>query len=183
MSYAVALEGPQAEGRRFQEGRRFEKVNEIIQKYGRDPSELVTILQEVQKEYRYLPEEIMTYIATALGIPPSKVFGVATFYAQFSLEPQGRYVIRMCDGTACHVRGSQLTLKAVRKKLGLKPGESTTRDMQFTVETVSCLGACGLAPVIMINDRIYGQMTPEKAGKLLDELMTEGKGEGTDDEN
>lgn len=151
--------------------RLFEKVNEILSKYDREPSALISILQEVQAEYRYLPEEIMTYIATALGIPPSKVFGVATFYAQFSLEPQGRYVIRMCDGTACHVRGSSKVLQAVRKKLGLSGKETTTSDMQFTIETVSCLGACGLAPVVMVNDRVYGQMTPEKVNRLLDELM------------
>ncbi|HHY97338.1 MAG TPA: NADH-quinone oxidoreductase subunit NuoE [Firmicutes bacterium] len=152
--------------------RLFEKVNEILSKYDREPSALISILQEVQAEYRYLPEEIMTYIATALGIPPSKVFGVATFYAQFSLEPQGRYVIRMCDGTACHVRGSSKVLQAVRKKLGLSGKETTTSDMQFTIETVSCLGACGLAPVVMVNDRVYGQMTPEKVDRLLDELMS-----------
>ncbi|HHV62924.1 MAG TPA: NADH-quinone oxidoreductase subunit NuoE [Firmicutes bacterium] len=151
--------------------RRFEKVNEILEKYECDRAALISILQEVQDEYRYLPKEILTYVATALGLPPAKVYGVATFYAQFSLEPQGKYVIRACDGTACHVRGSQPVLRAICNKLKLKDGERTTRDLMFTVETVSCLGACGLAPVVMINDKIYGQMTPEKVTKVLDDII------------
>jgi NADH-quinone oxidoreductase subunit E len=149
-------------------GRKFEKLQEIIARYEGKVSHLIAILQEVQQEYRYLPEEVLTYIATALNIPPAVVYGVATFYAQFSLVPKGKYVIRVCDGTACHVRGSEPIHFALRKELGLAEGQQTTDDLQFTVETVSCLGACGLAPVVTINDRdVYGQMTPEDVLRVL----------------
>ena len=154
-----------------QQERQFAKVNEIIALYEADESALIPILQKVQEEYRYLPEEILTYIATALGISPATVYGVATFYAQFSLDPLGKYVVRVCDGTACHVRRSQAVLDAIRKKVGLASGEKTTQDLGFTVETVSCLGACGLAPVVMINDHVYGNMTPEAITEILDTLQ------------
>jgi NADH-quinone oxidoreductase subunit E len=153
--------------------RKFEKVNEVIKHHGKEPSALIPILQEVQEEYRYLPEEILTYIAMAMDLSPATVYGVATFYAQFSLEPKGKYVVRICDGTACHVRGSNPVQEAVRKKVGLKQGKQTTADLRFTVETVSCLGACGLAPVMMINDQIYGQMTAEAVEVILDRLLAE----------
>lgn len=153
--------------------RKFEKINGIIEKNGKSQSSLIPILQAVQSEYRYLPEEILTYIATALGIPSATVFGVATFYAQFSLEPKGKYIVRVCDGTACHVRGSGPVYDAIRKKVGLKDGKFTTQDLRFTVETVACLGACGLAPVLMVNDKVYGQMTPEAAGIIVDALLGE----------
>lgn len=149
----------------------FEKVNEIIAQHKGEKSELISILQKVQEEYRYLPEEILTYIATALDMSPATVYGVATFYAQFSLDPLGKYVIRVCDGTACHVRGSQSVLDAIRKKVGLADGQKTTKDLGFTVETVSCLGACGLAPVVMINDEVYGSMTPEAITEIIDTLQ------------
>jgi NADH-quinone oxidoreductase subunit E len=153
--------------------RRFEKVNAIIEQHGTESSALIPILQEVQEEYRYLPEEILTYVATAMGISPATVYGVATFYAQFSLEPKGKYVIKLCDGTACHVRGSNPVKEAVRKRIGLKNDQTTTSDLRFTVETVSCLGACGLAPVVMINDQIYGQMTPEGINIIIDKILEE----------
>lgn len=161
--------------------RSFEKVNEIIKANGSRKSALISILQEVQEEYRYLPEEILTYIATVMGISPSKVFGVATFYENFSLEPKGKYVIKVCDGTACHVRKSQDILKTIKKKLKLKEGQNTTEDLLFTLETVSCLGACGLAPVMVINDRVYGKMTPEAVEKAIDEIFKEERGEGLND--
>lgn len=151
--------------------RSFKRVNEIIKANGNQKSALITILQEVQEEYRYLPEEILTYIATVMGISPSKVFGVATFYENFSLEPKGKYVIKVCDGTACHVRKSRDILKALRKKLELKEGQNTTKDLLFTLETVSCLGACGLAPVVVINDKVYGKMTPDAVEKVIDDII------------
>lgn len=151
--------------------RKFEKVCEILDRYERDSAKLIPILQEVQDEYRYLPEEVLTYVATSLGIPPAKVFGVATFYAHFALEPKGRYVVRLCDGTACHVKGSIAILDALRERLGLPEGKNTTPDMLFTVETVSCLGACGLAPAVVINEDVHGQMTPDSAVALIDEIM------------
>lgn len=151
--------------------RKFKHVNEIIARHGQGQQALVPILQEVQAEYRYLPEEILTYIATAMGLSVATVFGVATFYAQFSLEPKGKYVIRACDGTACHVRHSMPVYEAIRKKVGLTQGKFTTPDLLFTVETVSCLGACGLAPVITINDEVHGKMTPEAAEVIIDTLL------------
>ncbi len=151
--------------------RKFERVNEIIQKHNGKKSALIAILQEIQEEYRYLPEEILTYVATAMDLSPATVFGVATFYAQFSLEPKGKYIIKVCDGTACHVRGSGPLYKSIRKKVGLQDGKFTTEDMNFTVETVSCLGACGLAPVVTINEKVYGQMTPEGIEIIIEKLM------------
>ncbi|HBF39339.1 MAG TPA: NADH-quinone oxidoreductase subunit NuoE [Firmicutes bacterium] len=153
--------------------RKFEKVNEIISRYGKLQSALIPILQEVQGEYRYLPEEILTYIATVMDLSPATVYGVATFYAQFSLEAKGKYVIKMCDGTACHVRGSESVKNTIQKRLGLASGKQTTPDMRFTLETVSCLGACGLAPVVMINDQIYGQMTPDAINIIIDKILAE----------
>ncbi|HHW42860.1 NAD(P)H-dependent oxidoreductase subunit E [Desulfofundulus thermobenzoicus] len=160
--------------------RKFAKLQEIIHRHGGQVSHLIAILQEVQQEYRYLPEEVMTFIATALNVPPAVVYGVATFYAQFSLAPKGKYVIRVCNGTACHVRGAEPIHFALRRALGLAEGQETTEDLQFTVETVSCLGACGLAPVVTINDReIFGQLTPEDTVRVLQALQTwESRGEG-----
>lgn len=159
--------------------RKFDKVNEIVERNGRDTSRLISILQEIQEEYRYLPEEVLTYVATALGISPATVYGVATFYAQFSLVPKGKYVIKVCNGTACHVRGSEKLIDVIRRKLGLSEKKKTTDDLRFTLETVSCIGACGLAPVMTINDtEVHGQMTPEAVEIVLDELMKrEGEGE------
>jgi len=151
--------------------RKFEYVFEIVERNERNPSRLIPILQAVQEQYRYLPEEILTLVATALGLSPAKVFGVATFYSHFTLTPRGKYCIRICDGTACHVKRSDGLLDALREKLLLREGASTTADLLFTLETVSCLGACGLAPVIVINDEVYGQMTPVKAIALVDDLL------------
>lgn len=120
---------------------------------------------------RYLPEEVLIYVATSLGLPPARVYGVATFYAHFALEPKGKFVVRLCDGTACHVKKSIPILEALRKRLSLTDKKTTTPDMLFTVETVSCLGACGLAPVMVINDDVHGQVTPEKAVALIEEIM------------
>lgn len=151
--------------------RKFEKVCEILDQYHHDSAKLIPIMQAVQEEYRYLPEEVLTYVATSLGIPASQVYGVATFYSHFALKPKGKYVIKICDGTACHVKKSIPILEALMKKLRLEPGKMTTPDMLFTVETVSCLGACGLAPVLVINEEVHGLMTPEATEKLIDEII------------
>lgn len=151
--------------------RKLEKVCEIIEQNKRDPARLIPILQAVQDEYRYLPEEILTFIATSLDLTPARVYGVATFYSHFTLKPKGKYIVRVCDGTACHVKKSTLLLDAIRGKLGLKDNAGTTPDMLFTVETVSCLGACGLAPALVINEEVYGQVSPEKAVALIDEIL------------
>ena len=155
--------------------RKFEKVCEILDKNGRDPARLIPILQAVQEEYRYLPEEIMTYIGTSIGVSPARVYGVSTFYSHFALVPKGKHVIRVCDGTACHVKKSTGLLDALRSRLGLSETKPTTDDMLFTVETVSCLGACGLSPALVINDDVHGQMTPEKAIALLDSVIAKEK--------
>ena len=151
--------------------RKLEKVCQILEQNQRDPGRLIPVLQLVQEEYRYLPEEILTFIATSLNLTPARVYGVATFYSHFTLQPKGKYIIRICDGTACHVKKSTDLLDAMREKLQLANGSTTTPDMLFTIETVSCLGACGLAPVIVVNDEVYGQMTPDKAVALIEEIM------------
>jgi NADH-quinone oxidoreductase subunit E len=156
--------------------RRFDAVCRILDAHLRDPAKLIPILQAVQDEYRYLPEEVLVYVATSLGLPPARVYGVATFYAHFALEPKGTHVVRLCDGTACHVKGSIPILDAIRVRLGLSETKKTTPDMLFTVETVSCLGACGLAPVVVVDDQVHGQMTPEKAVELVEAILArEGK--------
>lgn len=150
--------------------RQFDRIQEIIGQYGATESALIPILQKVQEEYRYLPEEILTFVATALNLPPATVYGVATFYAQFSLEPKGKYVVKVCDGTACHVRKNQPIINALRRRLGLPEGQSTTVDMRYTLDVVSCIGACALAPAVVIDGVVHGQMTPEKVDKAIDEL-------------
>lgn len=152
----------------------FSKVEGIIKSYGAKKSNLIAILQKVQEEFRYLPEDVMTYIGTKIeGLSPATVFGVATFYAQFSLEPKGKYEIKVCDGTACHVRGSMPVLNAVRARLSIKEGQLTTDNGLFSLETVSCLGACGLAPVVVINEKVYPQMTSDAVKIVLDTIMQE----------
>ncbi len=145
-------------------------VDAIIDEYGAYPSSVIAILQGVQEEYRYLPEEVFPYLAKRLGVSEARIYSVATFYENFSLEPKGKYVIKVCDGTACHVRKSIPILKRLRSDLSLNDNKVTTDDLMFTVETVSCLGACGLAPVMTVNDKVYPCMTPDKASKLLKEL-------------
>jgi NADH-quinone oxidoreductase subunit E len=151
--------------------RKFEKVFEIVDQNDRSAARLIPILQAVQAEYRYLPEEILAFIATSLGISPARVFGVATFYSLFTLKPKGKYLIRVCDGTACHVKRSMDVHDILCKKLNLREGKDTTPDMLFTVETVNCLGACGLAPAMVVNDEVYGQLTPDRAKEIIDEII------------
>ena len=155
------------------ESTKFDKVCTILDKYERDPHKLIPILQEIQEEYQYLPEDIMTFVSTALGISTSSIYGVATFYSHFTLAPKGKYVIKVCDGTACHVKKSEEILDTLRKELGVSPKNKTTEDLLFTLETVACLGACGLAPVVVINDKVHGLMTPEKTIELIDEIKKE----------
>ena len=154
--------------------RKFQRVCDIIDQHDRNPGKLVPILQAVQEEYRYLPEDVLTYVATSLGISPARVYGVATFYAHFALEPKGKHTVRLCDGTACHVKHSIPILEALRARLGLSEKQNTTADMLFTVETVSCLGACGLAPVVVVDEQVHGQMTPEKAVEVIEQIMASG---------
>jgi len=156
--------------------RKFDRIVDILESNRRDPARLIPILQQVQEFYRYLPEEVLTFIATSLALPPSHVFGVATFYAHFTLVPKGRHTCKLCDGTACHVRGSQPILEALHKELKLSNTKHTTDDMLFTVEAVSCLGACGLAPVLVIDDKVHPGVTPEVAVSLIRDIRA-GKAE------
>lgn len=151
----------------------FSVVDEILSQHEKAELSTISILQDIQDYYHYLPKEVFPYVAKAIGVGEARLYGVATFYENFSLEPKGKYVIRCCDGTACHVRGSLPILDQLRKTLDLSEEKKTTDDLNFTVETVSCLGACGLAPVITVNGVVHPAMTPEKALDLLDELKAE----------
>ncbi len=141
-------------------------LNKILAKYSGKEDDLIPILQEVQEEFRYLPADVTQEIARFLHIPPSKVFGVSTFYALFKLAPSGRRVVRLCRGTACHVRGGARILRDVEKRLGIKPGE-TTKDLEYTLETVACVGACALAPNMTIGKNVYGKLTTRKVGDVF----------------
>lgn len=145
-------------------------IDALASETGGGPSGIIAILQGVQEQYRYLPREVFPYLSKKLGVSEARIYSVATFYENFSLEPKGRFVIKICDGTACHVRKSIPILERLRAELGLSASKVTTADLGFTVETVSCLGACGLAPVMTVNDRVYPAMTPDKAVELLEEL-------------
>ena len=153
----------------------FEKICEILNDNNYRPDKLIPILREIQEEYRYLPEEVMTFVASSLDISPARVFGVATFFEHFKLSPRGKYIIKICDGTACHVKGSMDLYNTIKDKIGLDDDEETTDDLLFTLETVSCLGACGLAPVMVINDKVYGQLTPEKTEKIIEDIIEKEK--------
>lgn len=148
----------------------YDKADAIIAEHGTEQSALIPIIQDIQAAYRYLPLELLSYVAEKLGINEAKAYSVATFYENFSFEPKGKYVIKVCDGTACHVRGSNPILERLYVELGLSHDKKTTDDMLFTLETVSCLGACGLAPVMTINDKVYPAMTPDTAAAIIEEL-------------
>jgi len=143
-----------------------EKFLQVLKNYRGHESDLIPILQETQQQLSYLPGESLERIAKYLKIPASTVFGVATFYTQFKLVPLGRNVIKVCRGTGCHVRSSSQILTEIEKELAIKAGQ-TTPDLEYSIETVACFGSCALAPVVVINDRVYGRMTPEKVKKLL----------------
>jgi len=143
-----------------------DKLKEVFSRYSGEQQDLIPILQEAQEKFRYLPEAAMREIAKFLHISESSVFGVSTFYAQFKLTPLGKTVVRMCRGTACHVRGAGRVLAEMEKQLGIKAGE-TTEDLEYTLETVACIGACALAPTMTIDDETHGKMTPKKVAEVL----------------
>ena len=138
----------------------------IIAELGNDREKLITILQEIQQEFGYLPEEAMQRVADSLSMSASTIYSVATFYTQFKFVPSGKKICRVCRGTACHVRGGARILREVEKKLGIKPGE-TTEDMEYTLETVACIGACALAPTLTIDNETHGQMTTKKVAEVF----------------
>jgi NADH-quinone oxidoreductase subunit E len=144
------------------------QMDNILSHYEGDRDELITILQEVQEQFRYLPEDALRKVAEFLKITVNEVYAVATFYALFRLKPSGRKMVRVCRGTACHVRGGSHILHDVQKRLGIKPGE-TTKDMEYSLETVACIGACALAPNISIDKETYGQVSSMKLEELFDE--------------
>jgi len=143
-------------------------VNEVLSRYSGKGDELVPILQEVQEQFGYLPAEAMQQTAKFLHISDSTVFGVATFYAQFKFTPTGKRIVKVCRGTACHVRRGARILSEVEKQPGIKPGE-TTDDLEYSLETVACIGACALAPTMVIGKETHGQMTTKKVGELFSE--------------
>ena len=152
----------------------FSVIDAILQSNGYKQQAIISVLQDIQEHYRYLPKEIVPYLSEKLGMSEAKIYSIATFYENFSFEPKGKYVIKVCDGTACHVRHSTPVLEALWKELGLSKDKHTTDDLMFTVETVSCLGACGLAPTMMVNEQVYAAMTPEKVLAVLEELRCRG---------
>ena len=153
--------------------KRMAEMDEILEKHEYEASNIIAILHDTQAKYRYVPREVFPYLSQKLGISTAKIYSVATFYENFSLEPKGKYVFKICDGTACHVRKSIPILERLRKELGLSEKKLTTDDLLFTVETVSCLGACGLAPVLTVNEQVYAAMTPDKTSELIAKLKEE----------
>ncbi len=147
-----------------------QQLEETLAKYKGERGDLIPLLQEVQARFGYLPEEAMRGIAKFLRLSESTLYGVVTFYAQFKFTPGGKHTITVCRGTACHVRGGSRILEEAEKQLGIKPGE-TTSDLEYTLETIACFGSCALAPVMVVDETVYGKMTPEKVTKIM-------KGEG-----
>ncbi len=155
---------------------KMQQLQAVLDHYKEVPGSLITILQKTQDIYDYLPAEIIMLISKETKIKPAKIVGVATFYAQFRFEPVGKYLIMLCQGTACHVNGSERIAQTIEQELGIKDGE-TTKDGLFTLKNVACLGCCSLSPVMMINDETYGTLTPEKVKKILAELKAKGEEE------
>ena len=151
----------------------YQSTDAFLEALGYEEKSLIAILQEIQEKYSYLPREVFPYLSKKMGLSEASIYGVATFYENFSLEAKGKYVIKVCDGTACHVRKSIPILEKLRSELGLSDQKKTTDDQLFTVETVSCLGACGLAPALTVNGEVHPAMTPDKAVELIAQLRKE----------
>ncbi len=149
-----------------------QEVNRILKRYGNDPTDIIAILQDVQHTYRYLPKDVMETLAAKLDIPLSRVYHLATFFRAFSLEPRGKHELHVCLGTACHVRGAPRILEALERGLKIRAGE-TTKDMQYTLETVNCVGACALGPVVVVDGESKGKLNPQRAERLLKQIEPE----------
>ncbi len=156
-----------------------DKLNGILTRYRENEGNLISILQDIETEFGYLREDAIMWISEQLDVPPAKFYGIATFYAQFHLKPKGKNVITACCGTACHVKGSERLINSLVKELAIPAGEDTSEDLNFTVEKVNCVGACSIAPVIIINKAVHGKMTPDKLMKEM-KVLKEGKKEYTD---
>jgi len=150
-----------------------EWLEEIIEKNGRTSTSLIPILQSVQNKYKYLPEHIMSFISEKMQLPLSNVYGVATFYAQFSTEPKGKHIVQICDGTACHVRGAKDIITRLRNDFKLNSDMKTTEDKFLTLETVACIGACAMAPAVIVDGQVYGHLNPDEMVKIMDKMKKE----------
>ena len=148
-------------------------LDSVLEKHDCDKTRIIAIMQDVQEHYRYLPQDALTYIARKVGMSESKLYGVATFYGNFSLDAKGKYVLKVCRGTACHVRKSHDVLKALYEATGTSEQKASSDDGLFSIEIVSCLGACGLSPVVMVNDTVHAAMNPDKARELIARLREE----------
>jgi NADH-quinone oxidoreductase subunit E len=153
-------------------------LDSILERHGRDPANVIAILQDIQAEANWLPEDALRTVCTELGIPPSKMMALATFYKAFSLQPRGKHIVQVCLGTACHVRGAVRILESVERELGIEGGQ-TDEALQWTLETVGCLGACALGPIVVVDGEYHGQMTSAKASRLLQRIKkADGNGAG-----
>ncbi|MCX7994877.1 MAG: NAD(P)H-dependent oxidoreductase subunit E [candidate division WOR-3 bacterium] len=147
-----------------------ENIEKIIKQYKEKEIDLIQVLHNIQNDFNYLPQDVLIHLSKALHIPLSRIYSIATFYAAFSLVPRGKHLCTVCMGTACHVRGAPAVLSRIEELLGIKPGETTT-DNNFTLETVNCLGACALAPIVVIDGEYHGQTTVNKVDKLLEKYV------------
>ena len=175
-STAIDIDSDNGHGLVFDDG----PVNDILDRYQGRAGAVIPVLQETQDAYGYLPRAAVELIARRLRRPAAQVYGVATFYAQFHLKPRGKHIIRACLGTACHVRGAERLLDHLAEELGVQPGE-TTPDLLFTLERVACLGACGLAPTMMVDDETYGRLTPKTAAEVIAKYRRQSKAEAADE--
>lgn len=146
-----------------------QRLDAILERHNREPANVIAILQDIQAVVNWLPEEDLRYVCTELDIPASKMMALATFYKAFSLQPRGKHVVQVCQGTACHVRGAVRILGAIERELGIEGGQ-TDEDLQWTLETVGCLGACALGPIVVVDGEYHGQMTSVKATRLLQRI-------------
>jgi len=150
-----------------------QKLESVYTAYRENGGSVVSLLQDIQKEFGYIPQDAVQWMSGRTGIPASRFYGVATFYAQFYLEPRGRNIVTACCGTACHVKGAERIISRLRDELALESGEETTADRQFTLEKVACVGACSIAPVMIVNQKVYGKMGPDRIAKVLGEYREE----------
>ncbi|MBM4137470.1 MAG: NAD(P)H-dependent oxidoreductase subunit E [Nitrospira sp.] len=149
-----------------------EALNRIFEKYRKEDGNIISLLQDVQETFDYIPEEAVNWFSHKLDIPASRFYGIATFYSQFHLKPRGKNVITVCRGTACHVKGSERLINRIFMELDVPPDEDTTHDLKFTIEKVNCVGACGIAPVVILNKEVQGKVTLDKLMKEIKKLKT-----------
>ena len=152
-----------------------EKLKAVLQTHRKTKGNLITLLQQTQATFGYVPEQAVTWLSKELDIPESRFFGIATFYSQFHLKPTGKNTVTVCCGAACHIKGGDKILSEVRTRLNLQKGEDTTQDLNFTVQSATCIGACSIAPVVILNNEVYGNTSPEQVGKLVKGFEKEGE--------